>query len=119
MKKVAVIVAALVLASMVSCGSGGDDVYTGRGDTSVKATILGVQDCGYVTFNIGLDTKLYRGTDTWDFTPNEDVIFYAYPGPDCAFDGWGGDCAFAGQNDYCQLTVDKQYNITATFVAVI
>ena len=64
MKTVAVLVAALVLASMVACGSGGDDVYTGRGDTSVKATILGVQDCGYVTFNLGLDQQLYTGTDT-------------------------------------------------------
>jgi len=107
-----------VLASMVSCGSGGDDVYTGRGDTSVKATILGEQDCGYVTFDLDPDTRLYRGSDTWDFTPNLDVIFMAVDAG-CAFESWGGDCADANLANTCPLTVNKQYNITATFVAVM
>jgi hypothetical protein len=116
-KLMGMVLVSFVLASVVACGSDGDGVDVERGPYSIKVTILGVQDCGYVTHNLG-DVELYRGTDIWDFTKDLVVTLQAYDGSGCVFQSWGDDCAFADGNHECgPLTMDRQYDVTATFVA--
>ena len=116
MRKLRLLLLGLAVAAMAACGSSGDDVDDERGDYSVRVQILGVQDCGYVTHNLDRDLRLYTGTDNWNFTRNLSVILEAYDGGFCVFESWGGDCAFANPSNECPLTVDGQYNVTATFI---
>ena len=106
----------IILIMATACGSDGDDVDDDRGATSIKVTIQGEQDCGYVTHNLDRNLQCWTGSCTWDFTPGLQVTLEAED-PGCDFQGWDGDCAFANPASTCGLTVDKQYNVTAIFVA--
>jgi len=107
----------IILIMTTACGSDGDgDVDEDRGATSIKVTIQGEQDCGYVTHNLDRTLQCWTGSCTWDFTAGLQVTLEAED-PGCDFQGWDGDCASAGPASTCALTVDKQYNVTAIFVA--
>jgi hypothetical protein len=118
-KMLQVVLLGLAFAAVGGCSVGNDnDVDEDRGRYSVKVEILGVQDCGYVTHNLaGPDDRCYTGTCIGDFDKDLSIIVQAFDGGWCVFEGWGGDCAFANRSNECPLTVDRQYNITATFVA--
>jgi len=110
------VMAMIILIMTTACGSDGDDVADDRGATSIRVTIQGEQDCGYVTHNLDRNLQLWTGSDTWDFTAGLQVTLEAED-PGCDFQGWAEDCAFANPASTCDLTVDKQYNVTAIFVA--
>ena len=116
-KLMGMVLVSLVLASVVACGGDGDGVDEERGPYSIKVTILGVQDCGYVTHDLG-DVELYTGHDIWNFTKDLVVTLQAVDGVDCVFQTWGGYCDFADGNNECgPLKMDRQYDVTATFAA--
>lgn len=102
------------VALLVACGSNGGDgiIDDGRGDTSIQIIVLGIGH-GVVTHNLG-DASCGIGTCTWDFTPGLTVVLKATPSTGSVFAGWGGDCASSGTGT-CELTVDRQINVTATF----
>ena len=117
MELMRVVLLAFVLAPVAACGGGGDgDLDTDvRGDTSIKVTILGDPNCGLVEHNLGTD-KCSQGSCIWDFTAGLDVELHAEASEGCSFQVWGDDCAFMGGDDTCPLTVDRQIDVTATFV---
>jgi hypothetical protein len=51
------------------------------------------------------------GTCSQGFNQGDDVTLTAQPAPGSRFAGWTGDCT----NDPCDLTIDSDKNVTATF----
>jgi len=121
MKKLQVLLLALLIAAMAACGSNGDDIEeVDIGPNSIRVTMVTIPgaDC-YVDYHLASPgERCFSGTCTWNFDPPLEIIVRAFDGTACVFDSWGGDCAFADQATTCTLFVNQRYNVTATFVAV-
>ena len=117
MKTVRALLAALVLASMpviVACG-GDDDVEEQiRGPHSIQVTILGT-GTGTVTHVLSPDLpcKTADSPCIWDFSEDQimTTTLEAVPDEGSEFAGWEDACTA----DPCTITVDGQYDVTATF----
>ena len=64
----------------------------------------------------GLDcTDLLVSCGTVAFAQNTPVTLTATPGPGMDFGGWGGDCLSAGTNVTCELVMNEDKEVSATF----
>ncbi len=54
--------------------------------------------------------------ESHEYEAEKDINIHAYPEPGYAFDGWGGDIATTDES--VEITMDQDYEITATFRSV-
>ena len=95
----------------MSCSDGGDGGGTPT-EVALNVTLNG-EGTGTVTSTpAGIDC----GSDCEaDFEQDAAVTLQAVPGPNSTFGSWNGACAAFDQNTTCQLTMDADKNVTATF----
>jgi len=103
----------------------GQVTFTATGVTSVSASLRGTS--GQQKFKLTVtktgsgtvkstDGKINCGTQcTAEYDPNTSVTLEARADPGSAFGGWGGACS--GMATTCQLTMNADKSVTASFAA--
>lgn len=101
------LVAALGLLVLAACG-------TPTPPSTTRTLTVNVSGNGSVTSEpLGIDTA--DGQVTASFDTGTEVTLTAVADAGWQFDGWSGDCSGAGT---CELTLDANASVTATFVEV-
>jgi len=114
MKSVGIFLVAFMLASMAACGGSDDGEEQTRSEHSILVTIQG-DGSGTVTHSLSPDLPCATADSpcVWNFfeDPVLTTTLTATPDVGSEFAGWGGACTA----DPCTITVDDQYDVTATF----